>query len=174
MMQKLIMPLCLIGFSSFNIVHADDTYHRPSFPIAEYKALKKVGTARITGTAVAFTEMKKSKVRVATAHWIALQPFTSYSQDWYNNGFLSTKIIAPSDPRLEQYIYKTQADENGNFHFNNLPAGKYYISTKISWYTVSESENIVSQNEAVMHLAQPISVQENQTEKVLFMPKIEY
>lgn len=103
---------------------------RPPFPVGEYAALPKTGTASLTGQA--FLKTRGGDVKTAAGNTIYLSTVTSYS----------TATIAASgamdkwalhDPLLSSYERITTADVGGNFKFKNVPSGRYYVYTRITW-----------------------------------------
>lgn len=106
---------------------------RPSFPLAEYEALPKEGTGAVTGQV--FLRTMVGEVRYGAGSDVWLNPVTSYSTHWFQNDYSrpGTKLM-PADPRQDDYIIEVQADGHGNFRFDNVPPGDYYLTSEVVWH----------------------------------------
>jgi ABC-type transport system substrate-binding protein len=107
------------------------TVQRMPFPEAEYAALAKTGTGRVTGQA--FMRTIGGDVKVAAGSDVALNPVTSYSQQWYDVVYVQRKNITAWDPRLDEYVMNTRADAEGRFEFVNVPPGDYFVRSLVLW-----------------------------------------
>jgi hypothetical protein len=103
---------------------------------SEYEPYLKTGTGSIEGQA--FAKTLGGDVKFAAGNTIACTPVTSYSEEWFATAVLRERRMVPGDPREEKYIRHTTADGFGNFLFENLPAGTYFITTNIVWYVPSK------------------------------------
>lgn len=139
--------------TAFSVLHlgcapfAPKPVTRMAFPQAEYDALAKTGVAIVAGQA--FLKTRGGDVKLAAGNEINLNPVTSYSLEWYNKSLLPNLPIVAPDPRLDRYIKTTIADASGRFTFNDVPAGEYFVTTKITWevpsqYGLSETGAVVS------------------------------
>ncbi|KLJ02849.1 hypothetical protein [Luteimonas sp. FCS-9] len=121
---------------------------RPVFPEHEYAGLEaRKGTAVVTGQV--FLRTRIGEVRYGAGSEVALNPVTSYSTFWYENSYLVNRALSPADPRLPKYIITTQADGSGNFRFENVPAGAYYLTSQVVWeipgpYVSSQQGGVIS------------------------------
>lgn len=105
---------------------------RPDFDPAEYAGLdERTGTGIVSGQV--FLRTRGGEVRYGAGSEVILNPVTSYSRFWYEVGHVQRKQISPPDPRLDRYLITTQADGNGNFRFENVPAGDYYLTSSVFW-----------------------------------------
>lgn len=112
-------------------VSAPTLMPRPAFPEAEYAALPKVGTGKVTGQA--FLRTRGGDVKYGAGSEVFLNPVTSYSNFWYEQQMQLGQPLSAPDPRLNEYVRTQQADGMGNFSFENVPPGDYYVSTKVTW-----------------------------------------
>lgn len=122
---------------------------RPPFPVAEYEALPTEGTGVVTGQV--FLRTVGGEVRYGAGSEVDLNPVTSYSRFWYENDYRAGgRRLAPYDPRLDAYIITTQADGSGNFRFENVPPGDYYLTSRVTWgvpvglYTTQQQGGVIS------------------------------
>lgn len=98
---------------------------------AEYAFAAGKGTGRLTGQA--FTKTRGGDVKFAAGNPVYLNPVTSYSTEWFELNIKQGIMLTPPDPRNEKYRRTTTADGSGNFEFEGLPAGDYYVASGIFW-----------------------------------------
>lgn len=115
----------------------------PPFPAAEYASLQQSGSASVTGQV--FMKTAGGTVQLGAGNAVILEPATSYSSAYYaaygnrdpeppRDFYGQVEPLQPSfDPRRDQYVRQTTADAQGNFQFSGLPAGRYYVSSKVVW-----------------------------------------
>lgn len=122
------------------------TVERIPFPVAEYEALLKTGTGKVTGQA--FLRTQGGDVITAAGSEVILNPVTSYSNQWYAAyqanvlNRLNTTILSEPDPRILRYFLQTTADASGQFEFNNVPPGDYYVTTSVTWFPTGRYSRI--------------------------------
>lgn len=105
---------------------------RPAFPVGEYAQLEgRTGTGVVTGQV--FLRTQGGEVRYGAGSEVVLNPVTSYSTFWYTNGYLGNRNIGEPDPRQDKYIPVVQADGHGNFKFERVPPGDYYLTSQVFW-----------------------------------------
>jgi hypothetical protein len=103
----------------------NNVIQRIPFPVSEYEALPKTGNATITGKLYIITPTG-AKV-YGKNRKLYLNPITSYSQQWYKESYLGHKKLSKADSRLYSYLRLTETNSNGEFTFNEVPAGRYYL-----------------------------------------------
>jgi len=104
---------------------------RPPFPVAEYEALPTEGTGVVSGQV--FLRTRGGDVRYGAGSGVLLNPVTSYSRFWYQRQYVEGRTLEDADPRQPMYQITTQADGNGNFRFENVPPGTYYLTSGVHW-----------------------------------------
>ena len=98
----------------------------------EFRPYAEKGTAIITGDA--FLKTRGGEIRKGAGNTIYLMPVTAYTGEWIAHiSMYSYLQIAPPDPQYFKYEKTTTADSDGRFEFTDLPAGQYYVATKIVW-----------------------------------------
>lgn len=110
------------------------------FDAAEAAFLDKPGKTAIHGQAFLPDKTGKVDVRYAAGEVVRLIPVTSYAQarlDYYFHGakFAPASSIAKNDPDPD-YLAHTRATKTGStgrFAFENVPPGRYYLSTQVIW-----------------------------------------
>lgn len=97
----------------------------------EYEPYSKPGTATIVGDV--FLVTKSGEVKKGAGFPIILTPVTSYSTEWFQRGVLNKAPLDAQDERLRSFQQEVIADGDGRFEFENLPAGNYYLVSKVLW-----------------------------------------
>lgn len=101
-----------------------------AFPVSEYAALKADGSSVVTGQV--FMRTLGGDVKFGAGSEVVLIPATSYTEPLHQ-AFLANRPIAEPDPRAKAYSKRTRADGSGYFKLSNVPAGRYYLSSKVEW-----------------------------------------
>jgi hypothetical protein len=86
-------------------------------------------TTKITGQA--FLKTRGGDVKFGAGADVFLYPSVSYSREI--NSAPQFSQIQGRDSEWGKYIKSTTADGHGNFEFNNISAGQYFIETNITW-----------------------------------------
>jgi hypothetical protein len=133
--KKMVLWVLLLSWVSMSpygcAYQMPEPVERIAFPASEYDALAKTGTGIVKGQA--FLKTRGGDVKVAAGNEITLNPVTSYSEQWFMTGYVEKKPLTEHDPRYEEYIMTTIADGDGRFTFQNVPPGRYYLTTAIVW-----------------------------------------
>lgn len=118
----------------------------------------KKGNGSIKG--LARFKSTNEEIRYGKEFWIELMPFTLYTQERlkhiYQNdrsGFVHVKdglIRAIPDPEGYHETIKVMCDENGEFEFNNLPGGEYYVIAFMLWDEKSERGDLIKDGGGIM------------------------
>lgn len=113
--------------------HEPVVYQRTAkFSETEYAPYGRSGGATIEGQAFAMTRGGDSKK--CAGRQVILHPATSYSTEWFEHAVLQEEIVQPiGDVRLGQYQRTTTSDADGRFVFENVPAGAYFVTCRVSW-----------------------------------------
>lgn len=130
-MKRILSLLIFMGLISCAPRVTVQPVERIPFPEAEYKKLASTGTAIVKGQA--FLKTRGGDVKTAAGNEVILNPVTSYSNQWYEVGYLQGKPMTEYDPRLNLYVRKQVADGDGRFTFKNVPAGDYYVTALVLW-----------------------------------------
>jgi len=97
------------------------------------------GTARITGSA--FMRKANGSFISAGGDWVYLTPWTPYAAERFsklyggqrmNDGGIA--VTTPADPRYVAAMRKVKAERSGHFAFDDVKAGRYFVSTALFWY----------------------------------------
>jgi len=99
---------------------------RMSFPAGEYARLRKRGRSTVSGTI--FLENSNSSVKVMGKKVkLYLNPVTSYSEQWYQESYLSGYKLSKTDKRIYNYLKFTMSNSSGNYNFFGVPRGSYFL-----------------------------------------------
>jgi Ca2+/Na+ antiporter len=117
-----------------------------NFDKNEVKWFKSKGNGNIKGNAK--FKSKNGELRFGEGFGIELLPFSLYTEERlgkiYKNkksGFVYVEDgVSKFIPNPEGYhdTIKTSCDKEGNFEFNNLPSGNYYVIAFMIW----ENQNV--------------------------------
>lgn len=135
---------------------------RPPFPEAEYAQLPREGDGVVTGQV--FMRTVGGDVIVGAGSEVILNPVTSYSTFWYENDYSAGgRRLSPHDPRADAWIITTQADGEGRFTFRNVPAGDYYVVSRVTWgvarsYGIAQQGGWIAKRITVPESGPPVEV----------------
>lgn len=69
---------------------------------------------------------------------VTLIPVTAYTKEMVEREIGNGENLGASDPRLEKYVRVTKTDGNGDFVFNQVPEGDYFVSGLSEWVEYGE------------------------------------
>jgi hypothetical protein len=100
----------------------------------EYEPFFASGTATLRGQA--FLTQIGGGVVVAAGQTVQLDPATTIGNEWWGKAGHTWKwrALTPPSAAFLKARRQTVADAEGRFTFKNLPAGKYYVRTEVTWY----------------------------------------
>ena len=101
------------------------TMQRIPFPAGEYNSLARTGKGTIQGS-IYLQDVYGKKIYGAKTR-LYLNPVTSYSRQWYEQGYMNGNKMGKADSRLFNYLKFTASDESGAFAFYGVPSGRYYL-----------------------------------------------
>jgi hypothetical protein len=103
-----------------------------AFSQTEYAPYDRPGDASISGSA----SLRSDEGNVTSGGGckeVVLEPVTSYSTEWFDHEVMKNERLGPPDPRALTYRRTTQMDSTGHFHFEQLPAGSFYLACLMRW-----------------------------------------
>jgi hypothetical protein len=149
--------LCLGGCAAPNAEPVNQVHKRTRiFDPDEYRQFDLPGTGVIEGQAFLLT--RGGDVKHGAGKEVTLRPKTMYSTEEQLMRFTVGMAIEKPDPRESKYIRKTKADAFGNFRFERLPAGEYYLSCPIFWETLNRFTGGMAVGEAAVSDGQVVKV----------------
>lgn len=129
-MRSIALAIALLALSGCISPNQGRPVVYDDFPLAEYQALPTSGSGRISGQV--FLKTRGGQLKLGAGKDVALIPATSYTAALRKAYEESRPIVAP-DPRLLAYTRHVQADSDGNFVFTQVPAGRYYLTSEVTW-----------------------------------------
>ncbi len=136
----------------------EEKLQRMPFPAEEYYRLPRVGKGTVKGS-VFVKDLYNEKV-LGRGTRLYLNPYTSYSEQWYEESYLGGHKLAKPDARLFNYLRFTAANEEGDFAFYGVPSGSYYLIG-----TVKCAQQCGFENEQNIRIAKKITIHGNQVIK---------
>lgn len=99
----------------------------------EYDAYVMAGTSQLVGQA--FLAQAGGGVVKAAGRSVSLDPATTIGAEWWSKAgqmWIHRDHVPPS-PGFLKARRTTVADADGRFKFKDLPAGRYYVRTEVTW-----------------------------------------
>lgn len=136
----LILSGC-VGDNYLQRTKTEKIYLTTAFDPLDAAYILEKGTATITGSA-SLTDPNGETISCAGNN-VYLVPVTEYSTERFHhlfgqngNGFSSDEIIfhvrfKPDNPEFRKYMRVSTCNYIGEFIFENIPAGNYYLGTNI-------------------------------------------
>lgn len=117
-------PLAPISWESSRSAEQDN---------ADYAPFMQAGSGVITGQA--FLTQQGGGVVVAAGREVILDPATHIAIEWWQKigtNYEHLDVVPPSE-NFSKLRRRAIADASGKFEFRNLPAGKYFVRTVLTW-----------------------------------------
>jgi len=133
----------------------ENKMERITFPSSEYHRLARTGKGTVKGTIYLKDAYDKHIPGASTR--LYLNPYTSYSKQWYEESYLGGYKMTKADSRLFNYLKFTASDANGKFAFYGVPSGSYYLIG-----TVKCGEECGYGNDKSIRIARRVTVQGSQ------------
>ncbi|OEJ64682.1 hypothetical protein BEN30_00905 [Magnetovibrio blakemorei] len=104
----------------------------------------KEGTSTIAGQG--FLKAQGGFIQTAAGETVTLVPKSPYTDEIVSitrkDGFFEEYSGVQKDPEYEPFRRVITADKNGAFRFEGLPAGEWYIATRVIWFTRDQLGNV--------------------------------
>lgn len=132
-MTSAILALTLTACASSPLPPPSWNSISPEKEVAEYAPYLISGTGSLTGQA--FLTQKGGGVVPAAGQPVTLDPVTSTSIEWWQKAGTQFKVrdFTPPSGSFQKARKTVIADGSGKFTFGNLPAGKYFVRTILTW-----------------------------------------
>jgi hypothetical protein len=100
---------------------------------AEYQPYLRAGSGTVTGQA--FMLNRVGNAVKAAGRTVTLDPATSVGNEWWAKAgkFWVHRKVTPPSPAFAKARRTAVADADAKFTFSDLPPGKYYVRTEITW-----------------------------------------
>ena len=130
--MKSLLALLLVVFVGACATTPVETYSAVPFDEAEYAALPTTGTALVRGQVLGITG--GGEVKQGAGVKVVMFPATEYGNQRYAEQILGGKLLnAPPDLRYMKNVFSRITDGDGRFEFADIPPGRYYIYSEITW-----------------------------------------
>lgn len=103
-----------------------------AFDPAEHAPFAGSGSGTIEGQA--FLKTKGGEVKLGAGNLVSVVPATSYWREWRDRTVVRGVELRGGDERANEFLREAQADGEGRFRFDNLPAGNYIVTCDIRWH----------------------------------------
>jgi hypothetical protein len=104
------------------------------FDLEAHAPFIEKGEARIRGQA--FLRQRGGGVVTCAGSVVALAPATEYFSS-IRSGNL---FLVPYKGEAEKFMRTTQCDAQGNFVFEGLPPGRYFVTTSVGWTVADQPQ----------------------------------
>lgn len=111
---------------------------RVAFRDAEFAPYRGSGSGMVTGQLVVVDS--DGKIRVGEGAHITILPVTSYTREMVERVIGDGDNLADSDPRLKEFVRLKTTDDNGNFVFDHVRSGQYFVSGLVEWGDADNTE----------------------------------
>lgn len=108
----------------------EEVARKETFNAEQYAPYAIKGTAKIVGKAC-FPVGEKGALKCFEGIDVFINPVTDYSREWWKRGWAGKEVLQPADKRVLPFNKHVVTDKDGNFAFNDLAAGDYYVVTQI-------------------------------------------
>ncbi|MDR3402145.1 MAG: hypothetical protein P4L99_06560 [Chthoniobacter sp.] len=102
------------------------------FNEADFAAYRGAGSGTVAGQLIVTSA--DGETHIGDGEHITLIPVTAYTQEMVDREIGEGENLASSDPRFRPYVRLTKADSHGNFLFDHLCPGEYFVSGLAEWY----------------------------------------
>jgi peptidyl-prolyl cis-trans isomerase A (cyclophilin A) len=104
----------------------------------EYSLLPLSGKSDVTGQA--FLKTRGGDIKFAAGEKVYLEPVTEFSTQWYEVQSARPLPLTTSNSKASKYSKVTTADATGKFNFSGIPAGAYFLITKVTWEVANNTQ----------------------------------
>ena len=108
------------------------TFSPFAFDEADYAALPTSGTGIIRGQV--FSKTVGGDIKKGAGENVVIFPATKYGTQRYQEQVLGGKLAdSAPDSRYSKNVFVKISDGDGKFEFTEIPPGKYYIVSRVTW-----------------------------------------
>lgn len=80
-----------------------------------------------------FAKDLRGRIRFAAGNTISCVPVTPSTREWWNRTVLNGEMLESAVPEISEFERHTIADATGQFEFESLPAGEYFVYSWMQW-----------------------------------------
>ena len=104
---------------------------RVPFSESDFAAYGIPGSASVSGQLVVTDP--QGGVHRGNQRVIALLPVSAYTKESVQREVINAEHLVSPDPRFGKYRRVAKCDEAGNFRFDGVPAGEYFLISLVEW-----------------------------------------
>lgn len=125
--SRIVAALALLSLA------ACSASRRVAFNEADFAATPGRGSGAVSGRVLAVLDGGRT---VAADHEVvAVAPVNAYTSENIQRRFRKGERLRSADRRIDKYLRSAPTDGDGNFIIRGIPAGDYFVETKVSWTT---------------------------------------
>ena len=100
---------------------------------AEYLPYLRAGTGSVAGEA--YLAKRVGGIVTAAGRTVTLDPATTVGKEWWDKAgrIWAHRSLTPPSPGFAKARRTAIAGEEGRFKLSELPPGKYYVRTEVTW-----------------------------------------
>ena len=162
--------LCLMGCNLAPVSNPIVTTSQ--FDASEVAYIHDHGANTIKGQA--FLRQRNGNVVTCAGHVVLLIPIGTYSAERFGNLYGTTTRAAQgiarldeADPDYARYTRETICNAQGDFQFDNVADGRYFIATRVLWETVGYGGTLLLQGGPVMT---PVHAKDGNIVQIIIAP----
>ncbi|MBX9825189.1 MAG: hypothetical protein K2Y27_09350 [Xanthobacteraceae bacterium] len=144
MKNRLLPAVLFVGLSGCAVMPTVPAAFQPISQFDEQEVAWSAGqgTNSIKGNAVLRT--RGGDVKTCAGFTAALSPVSTYTSERMahlyggtDRGYNDVRQIVPAPDALLRFIRTTVCDSQGNFVFDKLPDGEYFVNVQVTWQAPS-------------------------------------
>jgi len=132
-MKNPALHFAVIAFSSLGLASCATAplSRQAAFDETEFAHYHRPGSGAVTGQLV--VTGADGSAHVGMNNHVAIFPVTAYTKEIVDREIGNGDYLQPSDPRFLKYVQTATTDAHGNFRFNHLAAGEYFVLGLAQW-----------------------------------------
>lgn len=129
---SVVLAVTVVALGGCAAPRPTPTFAYPAYDEADYAALPTSGSGVVRGQV--FAKTVGGDVKKGAGSSVVLFPATRYGDARYHQEVVGGKrAVKAEDPGHLKFVRVKVADGDGKFEFTELPAGKYYVVSNITW-----------------------------------------
>ncbi len=130
------MRLLLLIFTLFTVSCVSKIQTNQIFSLSEVESYKKEGTATVKGQL--FSRTNSGDVKSGAGVAVNLVPMTPYFIERAEIIYKKCATTGPINEEAKNYIRTVLADLQGNYTFEKVPTGRYFVNSILTWNVASQ------------------------------------
>lgn len=144
------------------------------FSLSDAAYINQPGSSKLEGQA--FFQTRGGQPRTCAGTKVSIYPVTQYAKErivaiygndnkGFNSAFSGKKVkFSDTDPQYLEHSRSAVCDAQGNFEFDSLSAGSYYVIASITWIV---DNAFITEGGALM---EKVSLEAGETKRVILSP----